>query len=111
MLTRYTAVRVNEMLHQRLRPVELLYTLACHLAAVCVVAAVLLLGSRCLTRWLSHCCFPLIHCKMLSLPPVLPSSPPSSIPLSPPFPAGLQMSGFPKVSSLPLCDCPLPLLL
>ncbi len=86
---------------------------ACHIADFCVVAAVLLGCKQVLTGWLSYGCFPLTYCKcslfllfchsLLPLRPFFLSSLLSSSLLF--FRAGLQMSGFPKVSSLPLYDC------
>lgn len=91
--------------------------LACHIAYFCMVAAVLLRFKQVLTGWLSYGWFPLnyficplflLFCLSLHLFFFLSSL--LCIPL-PFICAGLQMSGFPKVSSLPLCDCTLLLLL
>lgn len=117
---------VSNDLHELLCPFLVSFIrpsyLACHIADCCVVAAVLLGCKQALTGWLSYGCFPLTYCKCSLLPPVLSHSSPSPslllppppllllLLLSPVFRAGLQMSGFPKVSSLPVYDCTLLLL-
>lgn len=75
-------------------------------ADFCVVAAVLMGCKQVLTGWLSYGCFPFTYCKcsllLLFCHSLLPLHPFFLFSLLhsplPPFRAGLQMSGFPKVS-------------